>query len=115
MRHGFQSGVVLAASLLVACASGPHEVRDEGSERIEAAMRPEAHPEVIPEGIALGDDAPPLAPAEPEVPSHPAIVISSGGPPSLGCFLGPVCGPRPSSVRYHIKATHGGSIPGLLP
>jgi hypothetical protein len=115
MRNGFQSAGMLAAGLLVACAVGPREVRDEGLERIEEAMRPEAHPEIIPEGIALGEDAPPLAPAEPEEPRPPVIVTSNGGLWAPGCFLGPVCGPHPGSIRYHIKATPGGSIPGLLP
>src|SRR5512140_551977 len=62
MRHGIQSAMVLAAGLLVACAAGPREVRDDDSARIEEAMRPEAHPAGIPQGITLGDDAPPLAP-----------------------------------------------------
>ncbi len=116
MGNGFQSGVLLAAGLLVACAAGPREVRDEGLERIEEAMRPEPHPELIPEGIVMGEDAPPLAPEEPEEPRPPVIVTSNGGLPwAPGCFLGPVCGPHPGSIRYHIKATPGGSIPGLLP
>lgn len=116
MRNGIQSGVVLAAGMLMAaCAAGSREVRDEGLERIEEAMRPEAHPEVIPEGIAMGEDAPPLAPEEPEVPRPPVVVISNGAPFVPGCFLGPACGPNPSSIRYIIKPTPGGSIPGLLP
>jgi len=123
MRHGIQSGMVLAAGLLVACAAGPRELRDEGSERIEEAMRTEAHPDMIPEGIFLGDDAPPLAPPVPEVASPPMVVTSSDGPPEPGWFYGtvpiivpgPVFGPHPGSVRYHIEARPGGSIPGLLP
>lgn len=115
MRNGFQSGVLLAAGLLAACAAGPREVRDEGVERIEEAMRPEPHPEVIPEGIAMGEDAPPLAPEEPEIPRPPVIVSSNDWPFIPGCLFGPACGPQPWSVRYHIKATPGGSIPGLLP
>lgn len=120
MRQGLQSAMVLTAGLLAACATGAREVRDEGSERIEEAMRPEPHPEVIPEGIALGNDAPPLAPAEPEVASP--SMLSGGLTESLGWgyggpFLtpGPVYGPWSPGVRYHLKPMPGGSIPGLLP
>lgn len=122
MRHGIQTGAVLLASLLAACATGRQAVHDEGSERIEESMRPEAHPDVIPEGITLGEDAPPLAPAGPDVASPPVIVRSHGrhyarewayeGPVIVS---GPVCGPRPHSVRYHVQATPGGTTPGLLP
>jgi hypothetical protein len=122
MRHGIQSALALTAGLLVGCAAGPRQVRDEGSERIEEAMRPEAHPEVIPEGIVLGDDAPPLAPPGPEVAS-PSVIEGpyarhrhsrwASGVPVYG--VGPVYGPRPHSVRYHLHATPGGSSPGLLP
>ncbi|WP_224246238.1 hypothetical protein [Hyalangium gracile] len=122
MRHGMLSAGVLTASLLVACATGSREVRDEGSERIEAAMRPEAHPELIPEGIVLGEDAPPLAPVEPEVAGFPERVTAYGGPEPLGWAYGvpvigsgPACGPPPPAVRYHIEARPGGTIPGLLP
>ena len=122
MRHGLQSATVLAAGLLVACASGARVVHDEDSARIEEAMRPEPHPGVIPEGIALGDDAPPLAPPGygTEVPSvlkvpraryaHPR---GSYGLPAYG--VGPWRGPRPHSVRYNLHATPGGTTPGLLP
>ena len=124
MRHVFRSGGVLVASLLVACATGPRELRDEGSERIEEAMRPELHPDVLPEGIFLGEDAPPLALPEPEVASASGVPSSSDGPPEPGWFYGtvpvivvpgPVFGPAPGSVRYHIEPKPGGSIPGLLP
>src|SRR5690349_1791039 len=107
MRNGFQSGVMLAAGLLMACAAGSREVRDEGLERIEEAMRPEAHPEIIPEGIAMGEDAPPLAPEEPEVPRPRETVTSNDWSDWAfipGCLFGPACGPNPWSVRYHIKA-----------
>lgn len=123
MRHVFQSGGVLAASMLVACAVGPRELRDEGSERIEEAMRPEPHADVLPEGIFLGDDAPPLAPSEPEVASATGDMPSNAEPPQSGWFYGtvpvivpgPVWGPYPGAVRYHIEPKPGGSIPGLLP
>lgn len=124
MRHGFLSGFALALGLLAACASGPRELRDEGSERIEEAMRPELHPDIIPEGIVLGEDAPPLALPEPELarstpvgPSYTAFP-EPGGPWLYGpvpVFPGPIYGPLPSAVRYHIEARPGGSIPGLLP
>lgn len=118
MRNGFRSGVVLAAGLLVACAAGPHAVQKDEIARIEESMRPEPHPEIIPEGIAMGSDAPPLAPDEPEEPRAPVFVTPDGLPLFPGCHLGgpgPVCGPNLGSVRYQIKATPGGSIPGLLP
>jgi hypothetical protein len=122
MKHGFLGGFALALGLLAACASGPRELRDEGSERIEEAMRPELHPDVIPEGIALGDDAPPLALPEPELarstPVGPSAFPEPGGPwlyGSVPVFPGPLCGPQPGTVRYHIEARPGGSIPGLLP
>jgi hypothetical protein len=117
MRNGFRSGVVLTAGLLVACAAGPHAVHDDEIARIEESMRPEPHPEIIPEGIAMGEDAPPLAPDEPEEQHQPVIVTPDGLPLFPGCFLGtgPVCGPNLGSVHYNIKATPGGSIPGLLP
>jgi hypothetical protein len=117
------------AGLLLACAAGPRELRDEGSERIEEAMRPEARPERIPEGIALGLDAPPLAPPEPEVARSPEPVVSGDellvAPwlhgsgvvviPGPACAPGLACGPRPGTVRYHVEPRPGGSIPGLLP
>jgi uncharacterized lipoprotein len=123
MRHLFQGGGVLAVGLLVACASGPRELRDEGSERIEEAMRPEPHPDVLPAGIFLGDDAPPLAIPEPEVASAEGDTPSNAGPPQPGWFYGtvpvivpgPVFGPYPGAIRYHIEPKPGGSIPGLLP
>ncbi|WP_224368432.1 hypothetical protein [Hyalangium versicolor] len=123
MRHRLQRAGVLTASLLAACAVGPRPVRDEGSERIEEAMRPEAHPERIPEGIVLGDDAPPLAPAEPEEGAHPPERGNSLGwpeSPSWGygapfIIPGPVWGSYPPAVRYHIQAAPGGTVPGLLP
>jgi hypothetical protein len=122
MRDGIRSGTVLLASLLAACATGPQAVRDEGSERIEEAMRPEPHPEVIPEGIAMGGDAPPLAPPDPDGASLSDMMDSYGwhgswnwgfGGPVIG--PGPVYGPWPGPMRYHLKPTPGGSIPGLLP
>lgn len=122
MRHGILSGAVLLAGLLAACATGSQAVRDEGSERIEEAMRPEAHPDVIPEGIAMGSDAPPLAPPEPDEPTLSDIVLSPGGygyrtwgfgGPFIGS--GPVYSPWPGPMRYHLQPTPGGSIPGLLP
>lgn len=123
MRHGSHIGSVLALGLLVACASGPNALRDEGSERIEEAMRPEPHPDVIPEGIALGDDAPPLAPPEPELAQVTDVEPLSRDFSTPGPWLyGPVpvvpgapYGPQPGAVRYHIEARPGGSIPGLLP
>jgi hypothetical protein len=109
--------VVLTAGLLVACAAGPHAVHDDEIARIEESMRPEPHPEIIPEGIALGEDAPPLAPDEPEESRPPVIVTPDGLPLFPGCHLGPgpICGPNLGAVRFQIKATPGGSIPGLLP
>jgi len=124
MRHVFQGVGLLAMGLLVACAAGPREVRDEGSERIEEAMRPEPHPDVLPEGIFLGDDAPPLALPEPEVASSAEVPSSNAGPPEPGWLYGtvpiivvpgPVFGPSPGAVRYHIEPKPRGSIPGLLP
>ena len=114
---------MLAAGLLVACAAGPRELRDEGSERIEEAMRPEPNPDEFPEGIFLGDDAPPLASPEPAVASSASVAPSNAEPPESGWFYGtvpvivpgPVFGPSPGSVRYHIEPRPGGSIPGLLP
>jgi hypothetical protein len=125
MEHGLRMSWALALCLLVACASGPRAVRDEGSERIEEAMRPEPHPELIPEGIALGDDAPPLALPEPELARVTAAEPSGREFSTPGPWLyGPVpvivvpglpFGPQPGAVRYHIEAQPGGSIPGLLP
>ncbi|MFL5348649.1 MAG: hypothetical protein ACJ8AT_27965 [Hyalangium sp.] len=134
MRHGIQSAMVLAAGLLSACAAGSRQVRDEDSTRIEEAMRPEPHPEVIPEGIALGDDAPPLAPPGYELTSPSMTLLSDAGYAQWGGSYGsPVYhsghrhhpghlhqsgylhGPWPPSVRYHIQATPGGTTPGLLP
>jgi hypothetical protein len=120
MRHGLQSAMALTAGLLVACAAGPRQVRDEDSERIEEAMRPDAHPNVIPEGIALGDDAPPLAPPGYGLTSSWGFVGPYDGY-AHGSHGGPVYGvgrfhrPWRHSARYHIQATPGGSIPGLLP
>jgi hypothetical protein len=113
----------VAAGLLLACAAGPQALRDEGSERIEEAMRPELRPDVIPEGILLGSDAPPLAPPEPELASRTARASADEEPPEPGWLFGavpviipgPAYGPHPGSVRYHIEARPGGSIPGLLP
>ena len=115
--------LALTAGLLTACAGGPRQLRDEGSERIEEAMRPEPHPEVIPEGIVLGDDAPPLAPEGPEGDTD-SVLVASGyrharrrwahgrtGFGSGAVYGGPLLYP----VRYHIKATPGGTTPGLLP
>ena len=129
MKHGFHMGSALALGLLVACASGADALRDEGSERIEEAMRPELHPEVIPEGIALGDDAPPLALPEPELARVTEADPSCAAGPSCRDFstpgpwlYGPIpvvpgapLGPYPGAVRFHIEARPGGSIPGLLP
>jgi hypothetical protein len=118
MRHEIRSGAVLLTSLLAACATGPQEVRDEGSERIEEAMRPEPHPEVIPEGIAMGSDAPPLAPPEPDGASLSDMVSSHGWSWGFGGPVispGPRYGPWPGPMRYHLQPTPGGSIPGLLP
>lgn len=115
----------LALYLTLACASGPNAPRDEGSERIEEAMRPEPRPDVLPEGIALGDDAPPLAPAEPELArvtgvEPPERDFSTPGPWLYGqvpviVLPGLPFGPQPGAVRYHLEARPGGSIPGLLP
>jgi hypothetical protein len=125
MKHGLLMGWALVLGLQVACATGPHSVRDEGSERIEEAMRPELHPDIIPEGIVLGEDAPPLAPPEPELARGTLIDASGTAFPSPGSpwIYGwvplvapvPVAGPQPGTVRYHIEARPGGSIPGLLP
>jgi hypothetical protein len=124
MKHRLRMGGALALGLLAACAVGPGSLRDEGSERIEEAMRPELHPDIIPEGIVLGDDAPPLALPEPELarvtPVEPsARDFSTPGPwlyvVPVPVVPGPVSGPQPGAVRYHIEAKPGGSIPGLLP
>jgi hypothetical protein len=121
MSHRFRSGWALSLGLLAACASGPRELRDEGSERIEEAMRPELHPDVIPEGIFLGDDAPPLALPEPELARSSPVDLSPPDSPWVYYGAVPVvvpgapCGPCPGSVRYHIEAQPGGTIPGLLP
>ena len=69
MRWAFPLGVALVA---LSCASGSrHVVRDEDSERIEATMKPEAFSADLPaaRGIALGADAPPLAPPFPDRPT----------------------------------------------
>lgn len=59
--------VATAASVLAACGSYEHAmpVIDDNSLRIEESMRPDTQPP--PEGIALGLDAPPLAPPERDV------------------------------------------------
>jgi hypothetical protein len=100
---------------------GRRQVRDEESERIEEAMRPDAHPDVIPEGITLGEDAPPLAAPGYSLESPSVLVLARprhahsrwgyGAVYGGGAFHGP----RPHSVRYHVHATPGGSSPGLLP
>jgi hypothetical protein len=125
MKHGFLMGWALALGLLGACASGPQALRDEGSERIEEAMRPELHPDVIPEGIVLGEDAPPLAPPDPELARSTPVDpsgrdFSTPGSPLLHgqvpvIIPGPLCGPQCGAVRFHIEARPGGTIPGLLP
>ncbi|MDY7229809.1 hypothetical protein [Hyalangium rubrum] len=123
MTHGFRGGAVLALGLLGACATGQREVRDEGLARIEESMRPEAHPDVIPEGISLGLDAPPLALPEPEVAQRAWVDSSETAFPAPGSgywvapwvFPAPVFGPNPGTVRFHIEARPGGTIPGLLP
>ncbi|HEX8701634.1 MAG TPA: hypothetical protein VF815_22595 [Myxococcaceae bacterium] len=122
MKHGLRMGSALALGLLVACASGAGALRDEGSERIEEAMRPELHPDVIPEGIVLGDDAPPLASPEPELARVTECAPSCRDFSTPGPWLYPVpvvpgapAGPYPGAVRFHIEARPGGSIPGLLP
>jgi hypothetical protein len=102
--------LLLSAALLAACTPGPREVRDEDSERITETMRPEPHPELIPEGIALSQDAPPLAAPDKDAP-HVVNV-----PPRH--LRGPAHhrghGLR-GSVRYHLEPRPGGSTPGLLP
>lgn len=121
MKRGFRGGAVLALSLLGACATAKSEVRDEGLARIEEAMRPEPNPDVIPEGITLGLDAPPLALPEPEVTR--GVVLTPSPYPEPGFVYGvvpwvfpsPITGPNPGAVRFHIEARPGGSTPGLLP
>ena len=124
MKHWQRMAWALTLGLSGACASGPGALRDEGSARIEEAMRPELHPDVIPEGIALGEDAPPLALPEPELARVTGLEPSPRDFSTPGPWLyvvpvpgvaGPVSGPQPGSVRYHIEARPGGSIPGLLP
>lgn len=122
-------GMLATAGLLGACAG-----TDEGVLRIEAAMRPESHP--APEGIALGLDAPPLAPPDRDVLWAPAYSfperMGQVGTNSRHYYSGPYPYPllMPSPYcscqhghghghhrgpRYHLEPKPGGSTPGLLP
>jgi len=118
-------GVLVAAGLLGACAGT--EVRDEGLLRIEESMRPDTHPP--PEGIALGLDAPPLAPPDRDVlwapvSSYPERMREVGTNSPLyysGPYAFPLLMPTPycphghMAPRYHIGPQPGGTTPGLLP
>lgn len=100
--------LLLCAGLLAACASGGREVRDEDSERITEAMRPEPHPDVIPEGIALSQDAPPLAAPDTDAPHVVNVAPQHLRGPAHHRGHG-------LRVRYHLEPRPGGSTPGLLP
>lgn len=104
--------LLLSAGLLAACASGTHEVHDENSDRIDEAMRPDPHPDVIPEGVALSNDAPPLAPPDPHAPH----VVNVPAQPPRGVRHAHRRNPGlRGAVRYHLEPRPGGSTPGLLP
>lgn len=100
--------LLLSGVLLTACASGPRVVRDEDSDRIEADMRPGPAQDPLPEGIALGTDAPPIAAADP----HADHVVNA--PARLLGRHRYHRGYR-HPVRYHVEPKPGGSTPGLLP
>lgn len=140
-RHrprGLTGALGVAAALLGACATSGSKTRDEGAERIDAIVRPGQTPEPIPDGIALGPDAPPLSgtgvdeplaelPTGPATEAWPVYPFAWGAPvapapcaaPPHGAILpAPVpraCLLHPGSVRYRIEPRPGGSIPGLLP
>ncbi|PTL83431.1 hypothetical protein [Vitiosangium sp. GDMCC 1.1324] len=104
--------LLLSAGLFAACTSCTREIRDEDSDRITEAMRPEPHPDVIPEGVALSNEAPPLAPPD----THAAHVVNVPAQP----LRSPAHAHRRhhglrGSVRYHLEPRPGGSTPGLLP
>jgi hypothetical protein len=132
-RHHGRCALVVAAAFLGACASDRRAARDESAERIEDIIGPGAASEPIPEGIALGPDAPPLSGApeeEPlallEVPEETgasprpwsAPVTPCSAPPHGAILPAPVplaCLLHPGAFEYRITPRPGGSIPGLLP
>lgn len=121
---------VLPIALVFAAAGCEHvdSLGIDDSQRIEDAMRPPPPDEPLPEGIALGEDAPPLAPEWPEPPWGRAYAWPGAwgffGP---GCFHGPGCmhrqpppqkGPGPGLApppQPVPPSQPGGSTPGLLP
>src|SRR4051812_27374961 len=104
MGHGnvaLMLGVLLTSS---GCSSASHEGRDNSS-RIDESMRPDSPSTPLPEGIALGQDAPPLAPV---LPGSPNFVRGwpCGGTcwGYEGCSGGLYRGWSGPPVRFHVSS-----------
>lgn len=112
------------------CA-GPQRVQwPDDSARIDEAMAPPPQGEVIPEGIALGNDAPPLK-AEPQAASpygavygggigfgfaNPNAAPATAAPPTSAPPLRGSAAPLPVPQPVGPSAPpRGGTTPGLLP